>query len=280
MNNYICITCGTQFTETNQPPEICPICTDERQYIRHEGQAWTTLDELRSERRNRIEKQEENLYGIGTEPKFAIGQRALLIQSKAGDQEKASNVLWDCISLLDDETVTRVNKLGGISAIAISHPHYYAAAIEWAHAFDVQVYLHVADQMWVMRPDPNITFWEEETLSINEDITLIRAGGHFDGGTLCHWATGTEGKGTLLSGDIIQVVADRRWVSFMYSYPNYIPLSVAKVTHILEAVQPYAFERLYGAWWPAVVATKAKESVRLSAERYIRAISPTHPHLE
>ena len=80
MTNYICITCGTQFAQTSQAPKSCPICEDERQYVGHEGQQWTTLPELRQGHHNRIEQQADRLYGIGTEPEFAIGQRALLIQ--------------------------------------------------------------------------------------------------------------------------------------------------------------------------------------------------------
>lgn len=256
-----------QFAQTAEPPRRCPICEDERQYVGPDGQQWTTLDELQTEHRNRIEKQEENLYGIGTDPKFAIGQRALLIQSERG------NVLWDCISVVDDETVERAQALGGVSAIAISHPHYYGSAVEWANAFDAKVYLHEADRQWLMRPDKCIEFWSAETLELQAGITLIRAGGHFEGGSVCHWASGTGGAGTLLTGDVIQVVADKRWVSFMYSYPNYIPLPAFKVSHILEAIAPYDFNRLYGAWWSAIVATEAKNKVRLSAERYIKAIT-------
>lgn len=109
-----------------------------------------------------------------------------------------------------------------------------------------------------MRSDPGIEFWQGETLSLNEDVTLIKAGGHFDGGTVCHWASGTGGIG---AGDVIQVVADKRWVSFMDSYPNYIPLSAAKVQHILATVAPYKFDQIYVAWWPAIVKSDA------SAER-------------
>ena len=75
-----------------------------------------------------------------------------------------------------------------------------------------------------------------------------------------------------MTGDVIQVVADRRWVSFMYSYPNYIPLSISKVREVTKAVEPYNFDRLYGAWWDAIIPANAKERVRLSAERYIKAI--------
>ncbi|MEL6470576.1 MAG: MBL fold metallo-hydrolase [Cyanobacteria bacterium J06623_4] len=267
MTHFICLTCGTQFAQTVQPPEHCPICTDERQYVAPEGQQWITLAKLQQSHHNRIEQQERSLYGIGTQPKFAIGQRALLVQSPAG------NVLWDCISLIDDETIERVNALGGVSVIAISHPHYYASAVEWAHAFNVRVYLHAADRMWMMRPDPSVEFWSGETYALTEEITLIKAGGHFDGGTVCHWSAGTGRAGTLLTGDVIQVVADKRWVSFMYSYPNYIPLSASKVNNIVSAIAPYAFDRLYGAWWPAIVRADAKTRVQKSADRYIRAIS-------
>ena len=46
---------------------------------------------------------------------------------------------------------------------------------------------------------------------------------------MLHWAGGADGRGALLSGDIVQVVPDRRYVSFMYSYPNLIPLPAAAV---------------------------------------------------
>jgi hypothetical protein len=80
-------------------------------------------------------------------------------------------------------------------------------------------------------------------------------------------------RGALLSGDIIQVVSDRRWVSFMYSYPNVIPLSPAKVRGIVASVEPFEFERVYGAWWERVVRSDGKAAVRRSAERYIRHLT-------
>ena len=266
MPNFICVTCGTQFADTVEEPESCPICEDERQYVGAQGQQWTTLDQLKKRHKNRIEKKETHLYGIGTEAKFAIGQRALLLQLPHG------NILWDCISLLDDETAAWIDEMGGLAAIAISHPHYYSSVVEWAEAFNAQVYLHRADSQWVMRPHPAIQFWEGDQLKLHDNITLIRGGGHYDGGTVCHWPGGAAGKGALLTGDIIQVVADTRWVIFMYSYPNLIPLSAAKVSAIQRAVEPFDFDRIYGAWWERNVATDAQEVVRRSAERYIKAI--------
>jgi len=268
----ICVTCGSQFAPSEGPPPSCPVCDDERQFVPPGGQQWTRLAELARDHRNDVRPIEEGLHGIGTEPKFAIGQRALLVQSPGG------NMLWDCISLLDAATVEAVRGLGGLKAIAISHPHYYSSMVEWGRAFGgTPVYLHSADCRWVMRPDPVLRFWEGETLPLGEGLTLIRCGGHFDGGTVLHWAAGAGGRGALLSGDILQVCADRKFVSFMYSYPNYIPLPAASVQRVVRAVETYPFERIYGAWWDRVIEADAKAVVARSLARYLKAIGQPPP---
>src|SRR5881296_2539419 len=270
MENFICVQCGIQFAESAQPPSRCPICEDERQFVRHTGQEWTTLELLAADHHNRIEDEAALLLGISTEPEFAIGQRALLLQSPGG------NLLWDCISLLDDETIAEVNARGGIRAIAISHPHFYSSMIEWAEHFDAQIFLHTADRKWVMRKSPRIQFWEGTTFSLWDDLTLINCGGHFEGGTVLHWPATSRGcgsKGALLTGDIITVVQDRRYVSFMRSYPNLIPLGAAAIRRIVERIEPFSFEQIYGGWWHANVLSDAKAAVTRSAERYLRAIS-------
>ena len=107
---------------------------------------------------------------------------------------------------------------------------------------------------------------------LGDGLTLIRCGGHFDGGTVLHWAAGAEGRGALLSGDIIQVVPDRKHVSFMYCYPNYIPLPASAIERIVRAVEPFQFDRIYGAFWDMVIDQDGKAVVKESAERYLRAI--------
>jgi len=263
---YICATCGVQHEPSDEPPDHCVICEDERQYVGWSGQRWTTLEELRAGHKNEIHD-DLGLTGIGTKPAVAIGQRALLVQSSAG------NLLWDCITVIDDATVDAVRKLGGLRAIAISHPHYYSCMVEWAKAFDVPVYLHAADRRWVMRPDANIEHWSGETRELWDGMTLIRIGGHFDGGTIMHWPGGAEGRGALLAGDLLQVAQDRRWVSFMYSYPNYIPLPASEIDRIVASVEPFAFDRIYGAWWDRNVASDASAAVHRSAERYKKALT-------
>jgi hypothetical protein len=161
MPNFICTTCGTQYAESGQPPVVCTICQDERQYVKATGQQWTTLDQLRLTNRNSIKFKEPGLIGLGIEPHFAIGQRALFLRTPT------ANVLWDCLPLLDEAVVEAIKALGGISAIAISHPHYYSSMVEWSRAFEgVPIYLHAADRQWVMRPDQAIVFWEGETRTL------------------------------------------------------------------------------------------------------------------
>lgn len=269
MPNYICTTCGAQYAASEgYPVDICKICADERQYVRPSGQYWTTLPELQQTHHNEIRTVEPNLTGIASVPTFCIGQRPLLIQTPKG------NMLWDCNSLIDDVTVAALNALGGVNAIAISHPHFYSSMIEWSKAFnDAPIYLHRDNQPWVMRPDERIVYWDTETYSPLADITLIRCGGHFPGSTVLYWGGGADGKGVLMTGDTIMVVPASGWTTFMYSYPNDIPLNRPAVERIVAAVEPYPYDRLYSAWWDKVIQSDAKNAVKRSAERYIRAIS-------
>lgn len=268
MANYICTTCGVQFAATPEPSAHCPICEDERQYVNPNGQAWTTLADLRQGHTNVFRPQEPGLTGIGTEPAFAIGERALLVQTPGG------NILWDCVSLIDQATVDQVQALGGLSAIAISHPHFYSSMVEWSHAFGhIPIYLHAANREWVMRPDPAIIFWDTPTYALGSGLTLIHCGGHFPGSTVLHWPAGAEGRGVLLAGDTIFVVPDTRYVTFMYSYPNFIPLPARTVERIVQAVEPFAFDRIYGIWFDRILASDAKAAIARSAARYIQAIS-------
>ena len=140
--------------------------------------------------------------------------------------------------------------------------------VEWADAFDCPVLLHEADREWVMRPSPS------DRVLVGRDTSrrwapplLIRCGGHFAGGTvLLHGAS-------LLSGDIVQVIPDRAWVSFMYSFPNYIPLPAESRAAIADALAPVrASTRIYGAWWGTVIGADGAAIVQRSARRYIDAL--------
>jgi glyoxylase-like metal-dependent hydrolase (beta-lactamase superfamily II) len=262
----ICFTCGTSYPDTAEPPARCLICDDERQYVPRAGQAWTTPASLASGHVNAWRRLEADLFEIHTQPQFAIGQRALLLRTPQG------NILWDCIALLDDATKALVRGLGGLVAIAISHPHYYTCMQDWARSFDCPVHLHAADAAWIMRADSMIRLWDGETLEIAQGVTLLRLGGHFPGGTVLHWAEGADGRGAILSGDILQVAADLSRVSFLWSYPNMMPLAAGTVRRIADTVAPWRFERIYGAFPGRQVMNGGAGAVQRSAARYIELL--------
>jgi hypothetical protein len=268
MQAFICTACGTQYPPSDRRPSSCTICEDERQFIPPGGQGWTSLEALKVGHCNAYRQHEPGIIGIGTQPAFAIGQRALIVRTPNG------NVLWDCISLLDEATVSLIEGLGGLAAIGISHPHFYTTMVEWSRAFGgIPVHLHAADERWIMRKDPCIRLWDSETLDLLPDVTLVRCGGHFRGGTVLHWAKGAGGRGVLCSSDIATVTTDRKFLTFMRSYPNLIPLSARQVAAIGAALGPFAFDTIYGHFFDRVVQTDAKAVLQRSVTRYIDALS-------
>lgn len=270
MPAWICVTCGVQYPDTGRPPAHCPICEDERQYVGWDGQQWTTMADLAREHVVVLREEEADLVGVGVEPAFAIGQRALLVCTPHG------NVLWDCVSLLDDDARRQVDDLGGIDAICMSHPHFYGANIEFADAFDARVFIPRADEQWIQRPSPRIELFDDDAEPV-PGVSLARIGGHFDGAAVLHWPAGADGGGALLTGDTITVVQDRAWVSFMWSYPNLIPLDEDTVANIARRVERFTFDRVYGGWWGRVVVHEGAAAVRRSADRYIARLRGERP---
>ncbi len=275
MTAYICVTCGVQQPDSQDLPQHCAICEDERQYVGRDGQRWTTLEEMRGPHRNVLAELEPGLTRLVTEPDFAIGQYAFLVQTTSG------NLLWECLSLIDDETVAALRALGGVDAIAISHPHFYASCVEWSEAFgDAPIYLSAADRDFVVRPNPATVLFEGDDVEPVPGLRVLRLGGHFHGSAALLWPGGAGGKGALLTGDTIALVADPRWVTFMYSYPNRIPLAAQTVRALADLVLRHDFDRIYPSAPVrpgSALMQGAKDAVRRSAERYIGMVDGTWP---
>jgi hypothetical protein len=267
---WICIRCATQYPDTAAPPATCPICQDEREAVAEGGQGWTTPAALAADHTTELREEEPGLLGVGVAPTFAIGQRALLVRTPHG------NVLWDCVPLVDDAARSLIEGLGGISVICPSHPHFYAAMVDVADAFDARVFLPRADARWIQRRSQRITFYDDDVQPV-PGVTVARIGGHFDGAAVLHWAAGSGGAGVLLTGDTIMVAEDRDWVSFLWSYPNLVPLDADTVEAIARRVGRFRFDRLYGGWWGHTVGgatVDAAAAVQRSARRYVEHLRP------
>ncbi|MFZ6757417.1 MBL fold metallo-hydrolase [Undibacterium sp. Ji50W] len=267
MPMYICNTCGTQHAETSLAPAHCVICEDERQYVGWDGQIWTTHEALRIKYDLRIEE-EEGLLAIGFSSGFAIPQRMLLLPTDAG------NILWESLSLVTDKAVAALKARGGVDKIVISHPHFYAAMVELSEALGgVPILLHAADKAWVLRSSSHIQFWEGDEKTLSPNVTLIRCGGHFPGSTALHWKNRPHAGGALFPGDAMQVASDRRHVSFMYSYPNYIPMKLCDVLAMRARLEAYQYEDIFGFTWKRNIIGGARAATDASFTRYLQAVS-------
>jgi hypothetical protein len=261
----ICETCGTQFAKGK--PERCPICEDDRQYVGWQGQRWTDHGKLAAGHKLRLEE-EAGVLGIGLDPGFAINQRALFLPTDAG------NILWECVSLVTDEAVAALKARGGVDRIVISHPHFYSCMVEWSEALGgVPILLHEADKSWVQRASPRIEFWDGDIKRLSDGVALIRCGGHFTGSTALHWRDGPGKGGALFPGDALQVVMDRRHVTFMYSYPNYLPMKTSDVRAMRMRLAGFDFADVFGFTWGRNIIGGGRQAVDQSFDRFLKAVA-------
>ena len=268
---WICVQCGNHYRESETPPESCVICTDERQWVHPDGQRWTTLAELAEKgHATEIRDVEPGLLGLAVTPDVGIGQRGLLVTTDAG------NLLWDPPGFLDEAAVERVRAAGGLRAVTASHPHFYGAMAEWGRLFDAEVLVPESDARWVTNPPASMRTWRNAE-EILPGVTLIQCGGHFPGSAVVHWAKGASGAGALLTGDTIFITPGGDRITFVWSAPNRLPLPAAAVRRVVEAVEPYAFDRIYYAWWEPVLRTDAKRVLTTCAERYIDIMAGVVP---
>jgi glyoxylase-like metal-dependent hydrolase (beta-lactamase superfamily II) len=266
MTFFICETCGTQFTATEGAPESCAICLDERQYVGWGGQRWTTHEALAA-RHAVLAEADDGLLGLRMSPSFAIDQRALVLSTAS------RRVLWESLSLVTPEAVAAATAAGPIDFIAISHPHFYSSMVEWSDALGgVPIYLHEADRQWVQRPSSRIVFWRGDEHVVAPGVTLIRCGGHFEGSTALHWRDAARPAGALFPGDALQVVADRRHVSFMYSYPNHIPMHPDAVRAMRRRLKRFEFADVYGFSRGRNIIGGGRAAVDRSFDRYLGAV--------
>ena len=267
MTIYMCHGCGVQYGDAPAPPPSCVVCTDDRQYVEWEGQTWTTSEELSKRHAVRVEL-DGDLIGIGITPRFAIPQRALLVESDAG------NIMWDCISLVTPDAVADIERRGGLAMIAISHPHFYSAMVDWSDAFGgIPILIHSDDRSWVQRTSRHVTFWEGDTHQLSPTVTLYRCGGHFPGSTVLHWTAAPRGRNVILAGDTVQVAQNRTHVSFIHSAPNAIPMHPDHVETIRARLDGLAIDDIYGFTWGLNIFGNARAALDESFDRYLAAIT-------
>lgn len=257
----ICKTCGTRYAEEKFNPEECPVCLDDRQYVNPAGQRWVSYEELQKKYSIKFSRIREDIYELSVMPSFGIGQKAHLILSEEG------NILWDCLPFLDEPASAFIKSLGGLKAIAISHPHYYGIMHEWAREFDCPVYLHENDREWVMDKEKHLNFWKGEGLKLSRELKILCVGGHFPGSTVLHFTPENQHP-ALFIGDSFYLSLSKKHLSAMYSYPNNIPLKKKELFRTFGKIEPLDFDALFGAFAWQNLYEGGREVFRHSLERY------------
>ncbi|KAJ5126585.1 beta-lactamase-like protein [Penicillium atrosanguineum] len=285
----VCFTCGVQY-DVSAGLNSCKICDDPRQYVPPTGQSWTSLRSLQSAKENyrnvfTTDPFNPNLITIHTVPKLGIGQRAFLCLSGPA----SGNVLWDCITYLDEETIRHVKSLGGIRAIVISHPHYFSTSVQWAEAFNCDLFISAEDEQWVgNRGDgKRLKLWNGQTLPLlspdpngaqgESDLMAIKTGGHFPGSSVLWWKSTKK----LFIADTIMIVPSGLYkvdrlpgtssFSFMWSYPNLIPLPPDEIHGIWKAIKDIHFEDTHGAFLGQEIRGNSKALILESGKIVVKA---------
>lgn len=270
-----CATCGVERAEPL--PEVCPICADERQFVPSDGQRWSSPEESAASGASiEFVEREPGVVMLVQKRCPGIGQKPALIRTEHG------NVLVEVPNFIDDASVAGVRDRGGLAAIIASHPHMYGLQSRWSAAFgDCPVFISAPDEHWMSVRPRNTIVWggghAGEEVEILPGVRASQPGGHFPGSVVVHW-TAPDGRGVLFTGDTIGTVADPRWVTFMRSFPNWIPLSAPVVRRIAEHVSRYEFDRIYGNFGGSV-PRDARAAVQRSAERYAAWASGEYDHL-
>lgn len=256
-------------------PDRLKPCLDQdpRQFVPPSGQSWTTLLQLKQNHRNVWQQDpvDPAICSVWTDSKFAIGQRAFLLQTPDG------NILWDLITLLDEPTINRITSLGGLKAIVISHPHYYTTYVEWTRTFNCPVYMSSDDQEWLCQqpPTPQMLRLIDGPAGVSEPITggitAIKTGGHFPGSLVLHWkrklfiadSIVTVPVSLLSPMHLVCVLASlilqsaytpyprppgQTSYTFQWSIPNMIPLPPSEILKMWQAIKPWSFNTTHGAF--------------------------------
>ncbi len=253
-----CATCGVEY-DAETLPSVCPVCADERQYLPPDGvQRWHQPAEAGAG--ISVVEVEERLFTLRVDGGVGIGQEAKVLVTDHG------SVMVDVPAAITAAAVEEVAKLGPMRAIIPSHPHMFGLQTAWSAALgDVPVWIARADAGWLGRTPAHRHLWdgEEEVLP---GVVAAQLGGHFPGSAVVHWG-GADGQGVLLSGDTIAPNPDGRTTTFMYSYPNRIPLSGAVALRVADGAARFAFDRLYGNFAGAILGG-ARDAVLTSAARH------------
>ena len=182
---------------------------------------------------------------------------------QVGDPFEEKKLIEACLQLYDEGLVVGVQDLGaaGLSC-ATSEPAGRAGV-----GIEVDLDAVHTRETGMTAPELLMSESQERMMAFVEpdkvDSVLAVA---------AKWEIDAAVVGRVRSGDTLTVTSDRKFLSFMRSYPNLIPLGPKTVHRIAAAMKPFAFDRIDGHYFDRVIPTAAKAVLEESVARYVAAI--------
>jgi len=184
--------------------------------------------------------------------------------------------MWDCIAVINDQAVEDLKAIEAktgkkLQGIVISHPHFYTTSLSWAQALDTYVYISHQDLQWYQRRESSIASTRlrpiaQKNLKHSTDIESVCVGGHFEGSRVfLHKPSRTLGVADSI------YVTPRRTASFMWSYPNMIPLPPTAIHGIWDSVKGLPFDRVLGCFEGQEIRANGRKIIQDSAQLWLRA---------
>lgn len=262
----VCIRCGVKERgQSERPPSYCSCCLNLPAPENGES-SWLTSHMVAITQTMSYREHHPGLWSLQLSPGIRRQRRAFLIRTESG------NVLWDCPSMLDPATRTIITSLGGLSAIGISCPQAFGAAVEWSQAFGCPIHVHANDMPRLRLANDAVIPWRGNRLELADDIVAFRLDLNCVGGSVLYWRPAEA----LLTGDSLQIAPDGM-LAFMDSWTSLAPYPMLAVMNMTRTLADLEIKRLFGAAPEITIGHDAGRILQVSSERHCRALAGQLP---
>jgi len=231
---YACSNCG-HWQKYFAPPPDCPVCTDTRNDLPHDGWHFRPAEEVRGMLRGHWRRLERDMVAFSTSPPFGLNGTGWLLLHPDG------NVAFEAAPFYTDDMLAEIERLGGIRILAASHVHGYGALWQLQDVFQPEV-LAIQKEDLRMTKAFRVTWPYDDALQLRPGLTLHHVGGHYEGQAVMY----DKGRRTLFCGDAFKVDQDERGenlaVSTHKAFHKSIPLTPKEVERYRSVIAPLDFD--------------------------------------
>jgi len=235
VKRWVCTNCG--FWQSNfSTPTSCPVCRDFRHTPPDDG--WHFLDLAQAQTVAKTTWREDaGVWIFGSSPKWGIGPSGYFLPRSSG------NIFFESCPFYSLDALDFLEKRGGVSYFAASHPHSYGGGWQLQERFSPRVAFQLEDLAWTNEFSTDCPFNEE--LNLGDGARLIHTGGHFAGHSILHLAN----EKILFAGDMLKFHFDEsggcNGISTHKGFNRRIPMTHAEIRRYRETLENLDFERIY-----------------------------------